>query len=234
MNFKKVGLVFILIACCSVFYFYKNKGQITKQVQSNQSSYNEYATLTKIVLKDTTKSTYDCSSEHIACSFGSPRSVKTSYQVANQTGPIVSKKENRKPKKVSSKLKRTASKSKRATSKSKNRPNRKQAFIPFNPSSKENNIKGKAVLVRSSTVHSAKEFSKKEVVQETNNLKRYNRKSAFLYIDVMVCNSKKATKYHEKMCRGIKKCSTSIDTMKAFEAERKDFEPCKICFKYLK
>jgi hypothetical protein len=225
MNFKKVGLVFILIACCSIFYFYKNKEQTAKQIRVNPSSYNEYETLTKIVFKDTAQSTCDCSSGHTACSSNLPKPIKVSYQVANQTGPIVTKKENKKVKKVSSKLKR-------ASSKSKKRPNRKQAFIPFNPSSKENNIKGKAVLVRSSTVHSAKKPSKKEVIQETNDFKRYNRKSAFLCIDVMVCNSKGATKYHEKMCRGVKRCSTSIDTMKAFEAERKDLKPCKICFKY--
>lgn len=227
MNFKKLGLAFILITCCSVFYFYKNKEQASKQIEVNPSSYNEYATLTKIVLKDTTKSTCNCSSTNPICVSNTPKSIKASYQVANQTAPIPSKKENKKVKKINSKLKRVSSKSKK-------RPNRKQAFIPFNPSSKENNIKGKAVLVSSNTTHSPKKSIKKEVVQETNDFKRYNRKSAFLYIDVMICNSSNGAKYHEKMCRGIKNCSTSIDTMKAFEAERKDLKPCKICFKYLK
>lgn len=214
MNIKKIGLLLILATCCSFVYFLKKNTPEIEQSKVIYSSQEGNSPVVNVAPKGKKSASCDCSTAH-TCDFDMPNPIKASYKTRVLVPPsseVIPKREK-----------------KAVVKKTKKRLNRKQAFVP--KSLKEgNSIKGKTIVKALKTENIEKDrFEIKE-----NNLERYNRKSAFPYINVMTCTSSRSKKYHEKMCRGIKKCSTSIDTMKAFEAEKKGLEPCKICFKNLK
>jgi len=218
MNFKVIGLLLVAAIGYGGFYFYKKNNSTVEKPVPSYSYQQEEKPSTYIKLEEEKKNSCDCSTSH-NCEIEAPKAIKASYQssiIVPPSSEFIPTKEKQKSKKKTTKA-------------NQKRLNRKQAFVPKN-SIKVTPEKVKATFVASKTVKNDAKAS----VNTTNNIERRNRKSAFPYINVIICTSSKSKKYHEKICRGMKRCGASIDKMKAFEAERKGFEFCKICFKHLK
>lgn len=47
---------------------------------------------------------------------------------------------------------------------------------------------------------------------------------------VLVCNGGSAYAYHSHYCRGLSRCSASVEKMTKSEAVKKGRRPCKICY----